>query len=145
MIHGLKFNLKTDHPETNFGSYAQNGPKSKSLYLLAKIYAAEFDWLLLANQIQATWSSVSINCSSQSNWEPILAKVIENVNLSQIIKLISCFFKWNYTQRKKLSIFRTMLFAIKFRTMLKFRTILFAFDWLMNQSDSAIFWLKIKM
>ena len=48
------FHMIFDHFVTVKGSYAQNGPKSKSLYLLAKINTAECDWLILANEIQAT-------------------------------------------------------------------------------------------
>ena len=69
-------------------SYAQNGSKLKLLYLLAEINAAEFDWLILANQIQATWSGMSVIVSAEKK----LAEVIENKNLSQIIELISRFF-----------------------------------------------------
>ena len=39
-----------------------------NLYLLAKIKAAEFNWLILANQIQSTWSGMSIKCSSRKNY-----------------------------------------------------------------------------
>ena len=46
-------------------SYSQNGPKLKYLYHLAKTNAAEFDWLILAKPVQATWSRMSINRSSR--------------------------------------------------------------------------------
>ena len=59
---------------------AQNQNLYIFLYLL---------YLILANQIQATWSAMSVNCSSRKK---ILAEVIENLNLSQLIKLISRFF-----------------------------------------------------
>ena len=59
---------------------AQNQNLYIFLYLL---------YLILANQIQATWSAMSVNCSSKKK---ILADVIENLHLSQLIKLISRFF-----------------------------------------------------
>ena len=47
--------------KANWGSYAQNDPILK---IFAKIYAAEFNWLILANQIQAKGLGISIICSS---------------------------------------------------------------------------------
>ena len=69
-IHGISIVCDPNLPCKalfQFGSYAKNGPKSKSFYLFAKLNAAQFDWLILANQIQATWSGMPINCSSRKN------------------------------------------------------------------------------
>ena len=51
-------------------SYAQNGPKSTSLYLSAKINAAEFDWLILANQTRQHGQACQSTAPAEKKYWP---------------------------------------------------------------------------
>ena len=47
------------------GSYALNGPKSNFLHRKLEIMRSEFDWVILANQVQVRRSGIPINLSSR--------------------------------------------------------------------------------